>query len=310
MRKTTLIITLVFLLGCLGITPVQAAAEESDPYLFKPPGLDKWGGKAVGVAADVYHPEQGTHPSLKGLVRAYENLLRNHSSLQAQEVLKGLVRTRGGSVIDAVYAAENSTYSNQRLIAADKELRAEVQTYLSNLQEEVLLEAGLGDPEKSGLIRSLARSMAGIGHSHSAEQGLRKALVLAPTDIQGYLELNDILQSQRKEGFNLFVRGARVDFDQPPRIENNRTLVPFRALAEALGGKVSWHPGTQTIVFANDAQTIELKVGSTTMRVNGEEIQLDTSAVVRGQRLLVPLRAIGESLGVDVTHLEQMVIVN
>ncbi len=38
-----------------------------------------------------------------------------------------------------------------------------------------------------------------------------------------------------------------TEIDQPPIVENNRTLVPVRALAEAVGAEVSWDGVTQTV---------------------------------------------------------------
>ncbi|NPV28113.1 MAG: copper amine oxidase N-terminal domain-containing protein [Firmicutes bacterium] len=39
---------------------------------------------------------------------------------------------------------------------------------------------------------------------------------------------------------SVLVDGRRVSADVPPFIENGRTLVPVRALAESLGAKVIW----------------------------------------------------------------------
>ena len=38
----------------------------------------------------------------------------------------------------------------------------------------------------------------------------------------------------------VYVDGKTVEMDAPPVIENGRTLVPIRALAEALGSEVEW----------------------------------------------------------------------
>lgn len=38
------------------------------------------------------------------------------------------------------------------------------------------------------------------------------------------------------------VDGREVELDAAPRIENGRTLVPIRFVAEALGHRVDWEP--------------------------------------------------------------------
>ena len=36
------------------------------------------------------------------------------------------------------------------------------------------------------------------------------------------------------------VNGNEVEFDTPPVVVNDRTMIPIRAVAEAMGLKVSW----------------------------------------------------------------------
>ena len=45
------------------------------------------------------------------------------------------------------------------------------------------------------------------------------------------------------------VNGIKVEMDQQPIIENGRTLVPLRAVAEALGCDVAWDAETKTASF-------------------------------------------------------------
>ena len=44
----------------------------------------------------------------------------------------------------------------------------------------------------------------------------------------------------------MYVNGRAVTLDVPAKIINNRTLIPLRAVAEALNGKVSWDASTST----------------------------------------------------------------
>ncbi len=43
----------------------------------------------------------------------------------------------------------------------------------------------------------------------------------------------------------VFLDGRQLSFDVPPAIENGRTLVPLRAIFEALGADVDWNGQTQ-----------------------------------------------------------------
>jgi len=98
----------------------------------------------------------------------------------------------------------------------------------------------------------------------------------------------------------VLVNGSTVTFDQPPIIENGRTLVPLRAIFEALGATVEWEQSTQTVTAVKDDITITLKIGDAFLTKNGERIALDVPAKIVGGRTLVPARAVAESFGADV----------
>ncbi len=91
-----------------------------------------------------------------------------------------------------------------------------------------------------------------------------------------------------------------VEFDQPPLIENGRTLVPFRAILEAMGITVNWNAEEKTITCAKDEKIVSLTIGSNKMIVNDSPVLLDVSPKVVNGRTLVPLRAVSESFNANV----------
>ena len=101
-------------------------------------------------------------------------------------------------------------------------------------------------------------------------------------------------------GITVLLNGVNLSFDQPPIIENGRTLVPLRAIFEALGAKVDWDESTQTVTAVKDGITITLRIGSDVLIRNGVNIHLDVPARIAGGRTMVPARAIAESFGADV----------
>ena len=96
------------------------------------------------------------------------------------------------------------------------------------------------------------------------------------------------------------VDGEVLTFDQPPIIENGRTLVPLRAIFEAMGAEVGWDEESQTVTSVMGDIAISLQIGSDTLYRNGEEITLDVPAQIVGGRTLVPARAVAESFGATV----------
>ncbi len=110
---------------------------------------------------------------------------------------------------------------------------------------------------------------------------------------QGAMQNNS--QSQRSAP-RVFVNGRNIDFDVAPTIENNRTLVPMRAILEALGLEVSWDEATQTVTATNGKIEVELLIGGQAY-VNGKPSNLDVPAKIINGRTMVPLRFMSEAMG-------------
>ncbi len=96
------------------------------------------------------------------------------------------------------------------------------------------------------------------------------------------------------------LNGEWMDFDVPPVLMNDRTMVPFRAIFEALGCTVSWNDETQTASGSRNGMKVELPIGNNIAKVDGESVVLDQSAVLLNDRTLVPLRFVSEALGAQV----------
>jgi len=104
-----------------------------------------------------------------------------------------------------------------------------------------------------------------------------------------------------EDAITVTLDGVAIDFaDQAPTIIDGRTLVPLRAIFEALGATVEWDQVTKTVTSERGSDKIELTVGSDTFYKNGERGDLDVPGQILNGRTLVPARAIAEAYGVDV----------
>lgn len=92
----------------------------------------------------------------------------------------------------------------------------------------------------------------------------------------------------------------KIEFDQPPIIKDNRTLVPLRKIFEALGADVEWEQTTQTVTSVKGEKVIKVTIGSDRMYINGNVKILDVPAQIVNDRTLVPVRAIAEAFGCNV----------
>ena len=96
------------------------------------------------------------------------------------------------------------------------------------------------------------------------------------------------------------VNDKPVVFDQPPVIQDGRTLVPLRAIFEALGAAVGWDGETSSVIASKDDTVIIMQIGHENLYKNNETIKLDVPPVIINSRTLVPVRAIAESFDLTV----------
>lgn len=104
----------------------------------------------------------------------------------------------------------------------------------------------------------------------------------------------------QEERISVLVDGLPVKFDVEPIIENGRTLVPFRAIAEALNVKVDWESGSQTINATGKNTNIQLQIRSFTAYINGITFPLEVPPQIIDGRTLIPLRFFGEAFNCNV----------
>ena len=92
--------------------------------------------------------------------------------------------------------------------------------------------------------------------------------------------------------------------DAAPYVDSNwRTMVPIRALAEAFDATVTYDNDDRTVTIEYNEQTIVMTVDESTYTINGEEAEMDTEAVIKGDRTYVPVRFAAEAMGFTVTAL-------
>jgi len=84
--------------------------------------------------------------------------------------------------------------------------------------------------------------------------------------------------------------------------ETSRTMVPARVISESFGALVNWDAEAQTVTIVSGNNTIVLTIGKSEAMVNGETKLLDSPAVIKNGRTMVPLRFVSEELGKSVDY--------
>ncbi|MEL7647847.1 MAG: copper amine oxidase N-terminal domain-containing protein [Sedimentibacter sp.] len=97
----------------------------------------------------------------------------------------------------------------------------------------------------------------------------------------------------------LFLKG-NAKFDTPPVIKEGRTLIPVRAISEAMGADVDYNSEEQTVTITKDGKVIVFSLAEGTVSVNESEAAIDVPAEIMNNRTMVPLRFIAEQLGLTV----------
>ncbi len=93
------------------------------------------------------------------------------------------------------------------------------------------------------------------------------------------------------------VDGESVNIDDSgttPVIIDDRTLLPVRAVVEAVGGTVEWDGDTRTTMLTYKSDVIKLTIDSTTAYLNDAAQTLDVTPVIINDRTMLPIRFIAE----------------
>ncbi len=144
-----------------------------------------------------------------------------------------------------------------------------------------------------------------LGKAKEAAEDIEDAINVEPKDEDLYKKAGELYEKAGKEGIKVFVKGGKLAFDAEPFIENNRTMVPVRAIAEALGLDVNYKDGTVVITNPASGKTVTLYLGRSEAMVDGQKVALDVPArVIPPGRTVVPLRFVSEKLGADVKWFE------
>lgn len=102
------------------------------------------------------------------------------------------------------------------------------------------------------------------------------------------------------------VNGTSSTMDAAAYIdENNRTMVPIRYVAYALGlseADISYDVNAATATISGLTNVVKVTIGSSVLRCsNSANVQMDTAAVNYNSRLYVPARFIAQAMGAQVS---------
>ncbi len=89
----------------------------------------------------------------------------------------------------------------------------------------------------------------------------------------------------------------KIIMDIAPFIEENRTMLPIRFVAEALEFKVEWDHVNRTVILMDKENVVKIPVDTNQIIVNGKVYESDVKPVLKDNRTMLPVANIARALG-------------
>lgn len=266
-------------------TQVGAVAGTGDSQACQPAdGGDEKGGHSRGKALGHVLGPKHHQEAVAKVVAKLEELL---------PLLNGQAAANVQAVIDRLKASVQAEG-----VAKDEE------------EAEEAVKAALEARHKEGKaaaveLDALAHLKAKDGDLAGAAAVLEERLAQDHRALKAYEKLGELYEKLGVPGLETFVNGKKIAFDVRPVLRGGRTLVPVRAIVQALGAQVQWDAATRTVTITLGDRTLKLDLEKGTAELNGQPLQVDVPPAIEGGRTVIPLRLVMEAFGLKVTWLEK-----
>ncbi|CAH1202183.1 hypothetical protein PAECIP111891_02024 [Paenibacillus allorhizoplanae] len=150
--------------------------------------------------------------------------------------------------------------------------------------------------EKDAALSAFADLLDRTGSVTDAVYVQKEAIIANVTNLDSYKKLGKLYDKLGKKGVKLYVNGEEPTFEVAPFIREGNTLVPFRAISEALKATVTWNEEERSVTVTRDGITVKLFIDSKIATVNGNEVTLEVPAAIENGSTVVPVRFVSEAL--------------
>jgi hypothetical protein len=131
----------------------------------------------------------------------------------------------------------------------------------------------------------------------------KNAKAMDLTDLQTDVKFDIKFGTQRfNKGIHIVVNNSVLKLPVSPVLTSKgNTLVPIRAIFEALGADVTWNSKTNTAIAKKGNSTFQVSIGETSFIRDGKRIDLSESCKLVNGTTMIPLRSITEAMDSYVT---------
>ena len=319
---------------------LNAATDTPDIYFTDANGVTKKANKRVTVAASGYAVANVNYGGETGVIKVKndEKYLGSTITVSAVAEKENLVATTTLTVTDSAQTIKLDTNKGQvnasnrigfKLVNSNGQAVAlgsdttidDVTCVVTNVENpDAKVAFSIGGSTKSDLLTSGTGvvNLSSNKETTATVQIMIKATKKVGNDNQQ--DNNTGLSTTYYTGTETFTFGAEADksvvmtigskemvannvpvtTDVAPFIQDNRTYVPFRALTEAFGATVDYNAENNTVTTKLDGKTVVLTVGSTVLTVNDKTVTMDVAPFIVDDRVVVPVRFVGEAFGFTV----------
>ena len=136
---------------------------------------------------------------------------------------------------------------------------------------------------------------------------------------------NDYMQKPKEIKTTVFTVGSNMvkytvigetqhaserQIDAKPFIQDGRTMIPIRYVAESLGMKVMWNKQSKIVTLQDEERKVEIVTNGKKIVVNGKEYVSDVAPVIENGRTYLSISNIGKVSGAKVTWNPQSKLVS
>lgn len=126
--------------------------------------------------------------------------------------------------------------------------------------------------------------------------------VVAAPYVTYKLNYDNKVYTYTEEAVYLKVNGQTLsNLTMPPIIMNGNTLVPAREVFEKVGASVAWKDKEQEVDVLYKNTFVVMHINKTDAVVAGKNVQMSVAPKIINNKTMIPLRFVGESVGLDVS---------
>ncbi|MNC12638.1 hypothetical protein D3C75_603620 [compost metagenome] len=150
--------------------------------------------------------------------------------------------------------------------------------------------------DKDAALTALADMLSQKGSVTDAVYVQKEAIMANVKNLNSYKKLGKLYAQTGKKGVKLYINGEESNPGVAPILTGGSTLVPFKAIAEALQAEVVWNGQERSVTMTREGTTVKLFIDKKTAYVNGQAVSLQVApAIVKGNTV-VPARFVSEAL--------------